>query len=118
DALETAYSFNQRVEKLLVYAALTESVDRNDQAATARAGQAGSLYGQAQGAGAYIEPEVLAIGRDRLMEWTAAEPRLSHYAHYFDDLFRRQAHVRSPEVEEVLGLADDAFFGTEATFAK
>jgi oligoendopeptidase F len=115
DALETLV---QRVEKVLVHAFLTESVDRADQAATARAGQAGSLYGQLQGAMAFLEPELLAIGREQLTEWTAAEPRLAHLAHYFDNLFRRQAHVRSPEVEEVLGLAADAFANVENTFSK
>ena len=118
DAFEAIEAYLQRAEKLLVHAALTESVDRNDQGATARAGQAGSLFGQMQGAIAYFEPELLALGHDKLKEWTAAEPRLSQYAHYFDDLFRRQAHVRSPEVEEVLGLAGDAFRNTSNTFSK
>ena len=31
------------------------------------------------------------------------------YDQYFDDLLRQQAHVRSAEVEEVLGLAQDPF---------
>ena len=118
DAIHTLETLIQRVEKVLVHTFLTESVDRADQAATARAGQAGSLYGQLQGAMAYLEPELLAIGREQLTEWTASEPRLAHLAHYFDNLFRRQAHVRSPEVEEVLGLAADAFSGTENTFSK
>ena len=118
NALESTQAYGQRVEMLLIYAALTESVDRNDQAATARAGQAGSLYGQVAGATAYIEPELLAIGHDRLAEWVAAEPRLNQYGHYFDTLFRRQAHVRSSEVEEVIGLAADPFNGTRSTFSK
>lgn len=118
DAFETIEPYLQRVEKLLVHAALTESVDRTNQAATARVGQAGSLFGQTQGAVAYFEPELLAIGRERLARWAAEEPRLSHYAHYFDDLFRRQAHVRSAEVEEVLGLASDVFQGTSSTAQK
>lgn len=118
DAFHAIESFRQRAEKVLIYALLTESVDRGNQSATARAGQAGSLYGQMQGAMAYFEPELLAIGHERLTEWAATEPRLAHYAHYFDDLFRRQAHVRSPEVEEVLGLAADAFNGTQSTFSK
>lgn len=118
DAFQSLESFRTRADKVLIHALLTESVDRGDQAATARAGQAGSLYGQMQGAMAYFEPELLAIGHERLTEWAAAEPRLAHYAHYFDDLFRRQAHVRSPEVEEVLGLAADAFGSTQSTFSK
>lgn len=118
DAFEALESFRRRVEKVFVYAFLTESVDRTDQAATARAGQAGSLYGQVQGATAFFEPELLTIGRERLAEWTSSEPRLAIYAHYFDDLFRRQTHVRSPEVEEVMGLAADAFGGTGNTYSK
>ena len=35
DAFHTLESFQERAEKALVYAALAESVDRNDQAATA-----------------------------------------------------------------------------------
>lgn len=118
DAFRAVESFQTRVEKSLIYAFLTESVDHTDQSATARAGVAGSLAGQVAGATAFFQPELLAIGRERLAEWTATEPRLKHYAHYFDDLFRRQTHVRSEEVEEVLGLAADAFQGTSSTFSK
>jgi oligoendopeptidase F len=48
---------------------------------------------------------MLAVGRDTLTRWMEEEPRLSIYAHYLDDLFRRGAHVRSAEVEELLGMA-------------
>jgi oligoendopeptidase F len=37
------------------------------------------------------------------------EPRLAVYAHYFDQLERRQEHVRSAEVEEVMGQVADPF---------
>ena len=118
DAFRTLESLRQRAEKALIYAFLAESVDRSDQAATARAGQAGNLIGQMEGAVAFFEPELLALGQDRLQEWLAAEPRLAIYDHFLDDLFRRQTHVRSPEVEEVLGLAADAFNSTGSTYSK
>lgn len=118
DAFRAVESFTQRVEKVYVYASMAESVDTTDQAATARTGQAIGLYGQMQGATAYFEPEVLAIGREQLAAWQLAEPRLRHYGHYFDNLFRKQAHVRSAEVEEVLGLAVDPFGGAYNTFSK
>jgi oligoendopeptidase F len=118
DAFRAIEKLRQRVEIVLVYAFLSESVDTQDQAATERVGRAMSLYGQLQGATAFIDPELLAIGRERLAEWEAAHPRLALYGHYFDDLFRRQAHVRSPEVEELLGLAADAFQGASSTYSK
>jgi oligoendopeptidase F len=39
------------------------------------------------------------------------ETKLAVYKHSFEDLFRKQAHVRSSEVEELLGLASDPLQG-------
>ncbi|MFO7662134.1 MAG: oligoendopeptidase F [Chloroflexota bacterium] len=117
-ALATIDSGRQRAYKVYTYASMGESVDTMDQVAGERASQARSLYGELMGAVAFLEPELLAIGRARLAEWETLEPGLRTYSHYFDDLFRRQAHVRSPEVEEVLGLAGDAFSGVYVTFSR
>ncbi len=35
--------------------------------------------------------------------------------HYLDDLFRQQAHVRSGEVEQVMGMLSDPFQGVGQT---
>lgn len=118
DTLEAMNGIYQRFEKALVYAYMAEAVDTTDQAATARMGQVFGLLGQLSGATAFINPELLAIGCERLTEWMTIEPRLKMYDHFFDDLFRRQAHVRSPEVEEVLGLVADAFQGPSGTYSK
>jgi oligoendopeptidase F len=75
------------------------------------AGRARSLYGQILATFASVEPELIAIGQAQLIGWANSEPRLALYAHYFDDLFRKQAHIRSGEVEELLGLLADPFSG-------
>ncbi len=105
--LETQAGVMERFGAIINYALMSQSVDTNDQAAGSMFGQAMTLYGNVSAAVAFAEPEILAIGLDRLAGWQRDEPRLGIYAHYFDDLFRKQAHVRSPEVEEVLGLASD-----------
>ena len=70
------------------------------------------MYGQVLSAISFLQPEILAIGKDKLDEWMAAESeKLATYKHYFDDLFRKQAHVRSAEVEELLGLVTDPLQG-------
>src|SRR5512141_1342211 len=94
----------RRAQVLTVYADMASSVDSNDQTAVAMAGRARSLYGQVLATFAFVDPELIAIGHTRLRGWANSEPRLALYAHYFDDLFRRQTHVRSGEVEELLGL--------------
>ena len=44
---------------------------------------------QVAAAVAFFEPELLALGRERLREWARSEPALAVYEHYLDDLFRR-----------------------------
>ncbi|MCW3097479.1 MAG: oligoendopeptidase, partial [Chthonomonadaceae bacterium] len=58
---------------------------------------------------AFARPEMLAIPDQVLKEWMQAEPRLAPYAHFFDLLARQRPHVRSAEVEELLGQASDPF---------
>jgi oligoendopeptidase F len=99
----------ERVErslgKIQVYAIMRSAVDSGDQAAQALLDRAGGLSAQAGAALAFAEPELLAIGSETLREWAAAGGPLEVYAHWFDRLSRLARHVRSTEVEEVLGLA-------------
>lgn len=111
DARAASETALQRLGRLIVYSSMESAVDTANQAATERDRRTQGLYGQFLGAIAYIEPELLAIGLPTLQQWMSQEPRLAVYAHYFDALFRRQAHVRSAEVEELLGLAADPFAG-------
>ncbi len=106
---------HRKVGHILFYALMSQAVETTDQVANAMAGQAGGLMGRFQAAAAFAEPELLAIGKQKLDQWMQDEPRLQLYAHYFDDLFRRQQHVRSAEVEELLGMASDTFAQVENT---
>lgn len=115
DWLEASEQMQRRVEKLTFYAYMSQAVETTNQKATAMVGQAGSLYSRFAAAVSFAEPEILAIGQDRINQWVEAESRLAIYAHYFNNLFRQQAHVRSGEVEEVLALAMDPFQAVENT---
>jgi oligoendopeptidase F len=107
DALDMMFALANRVETLVMFAMISASVDTANQESVALQGKATSISGRVSGAVAFVDPELLVIGNDRLREWIGTEPRLAAYDHYFDNLFRSQAHVRSPEVEEVLGMATD-----------
>ena len=97
----------RRLGLLSVYASMFTSVDTNDQAALARSDRVRSLAARVSATLSYAEPELLAIGVDRLQEWTRQDERLAIYGHFFDRLGRTAAHVRSDEVEEVLSLASE-----------
>jgi oligoendopeptidase F len=113
-AIET---LEQRLWRLAVYSGMDSAVDTANQAATERDSRVQGLFGQFLAAIGYVQPELLAIGLPTLRQWMADEPRLALYAHYFDDLCRRSDHVRSAEVEELLGLAADPFAGAMSAWS-
>lgn len=116
DYLEAAGSLMRKLGKITTYTTMASSVDTNDQQAAAMASKARGLVGQVMAATAFAEPELLSIGQETLMRWVETEPRLALYRQYFDNLFRREAHVRSAEVEEVMGLVSDPFATATTTY--
>jgi oligoendopeptidase F len=115
DALDGIYGLYRRLGMVFVYASMFHSVDTADQTASAMDSQARSLYGRFIATTSYLNPELIAIGHDTLKQWLAQEARLKPYDHYFDNLFRQQAHVRSAEVEEILGMVVDPFSSVSGT---
>lgn len=98
------------VGKIRVYASNAYAVDTTDQNAAARSGQARSLIARFEAAIAYFDPELMEIGFERLRQWMQAEPGgLAFFEHYVDQLEKRQAHVRSGEVEQVMAMVSDPF---------
>jgi oligoendopeptidase F len=109
DWLDTSERILNTVGKIFLYASMLHNVDTSDQSATAKHDRAIGLYTRALAVTSFAEPELLAIGFDRLRRWVDQEPRLALYAHYIDQLERRQEHVRSAEVEELLGHVREPF---------
>ncbi len=113
--LNLAEKISVLMGKVYVYAALSHQVDTGDNHATGMAGKASGLVGQVGAAVSFIDPELVQIGYEKLKAWMDQEPGLKVYAHYFEDLFRKLEHVRSAEVEEVLGMLAPAFMSTSET---
>lgn len=112
---ETGQRIFRLIGHVMVYAAANHLVDKTDQAAAALFDRARGLMARATAAAAFGDPELIAIGFETLRGWITAEPRLALYAHYIDRLSRRAPHVRSPEVEELLGHLADPFRTASAT---
>lgn len=115
DYLTSAATLMNTVGKISTYAGLSYSVDTNDQEAAARYDRARGLVGMATAVTAFAQPEMLAIGFETLHAWLTQDERLADYDHYFDRLEKQQAHVRSAEVEQIMGLVQDAFGTAAAT---
>ena len=115
DALDARYALFEDAGKVIVYAVIAQAVDNADDSGNRMLGKMQSVVGQAFAGVSFIEPELLQIDAETLAEWRKTEPRLKVYDQFFDDLLRQQAHVRSAEVEEVFGLAQDSLAGLYTT---
>ena len=111
EAMNVSEQLILRAYKLYMYASFAYAVETTDMQAGGMLGKAQGIFGQVLSAVAYLQPETLAIGKDKLEEWVRQNAKLAVYRHNFGDLFRQQAHVRSAEVEEILGLASDPLQG-------
>ncbi|WP_420631803.1 oligoendopeptidase F [Candidatus Leptofilum sp.] len=115
DYFEAVDKLATAVGKIFVYASLNYSVDTTNQETAARHDRARGLFGMTMATIAFAQPEMLAIGFETLREWLTQDERLADYGHYLNQLEKQQEHVRSAEVEQVLGMVRDAFSTASAT---
>ena len=111
DAMLLSEDLIRRAYKAYVYASFAYSVETTNAEAGGMLGKAQGVFGQVAGAVAFIQPETLTIGHEKLEEWMSQNEKMAVYRHNFEDLFRQQAHVRSAEVEEILGMMSDPLQG-------
>lgn len=109
EAINAMDALEQRSMKVRVYATMSSSVDANDEQGAAMNGKAMSMLAQVGAAASYVEPELLSVGEAKLRQWIQSDSRMKLYEHFVNDLFRKQAHVRSAEVEELMGMLRDPF---------
>ena len=115
DAMDAIERLMRRVGKISVYTTMESSVDAMNQSAVAMESKGNGLFGRAIAVTSFVDPELLAIGQTTLNKWLAETPRLAIYKQYVNNLFRLQSHVRSAEVEEVLGSLLDPFYSVSNT---
>ncbi len=109
DALDAAYDVSLRAHKVYLYANMHHDVDTGNTEWAAMRDRAIGAYTRTRSAIAYMQPELISIGFERLSEWSAQNDRLGVFDHYFDNLKKNAEHVRSAEVEELLSQVRDPF---------
>jgi len=107
----------RRVGKLYLYASMSYGVDSTDQSAAAMNDRIQGLLSKVGAAAAFLDPYLLAIGKNALDRWIKGNPGLAIYRHHAENLFRRREHVRSAEVEQLMGMLAGPFSGPNRTFS-
>lgn len=107
--MERFWALVAKAERLRTYATLPVSVDQGDQQARQRAGRFQAFGGRFMSTTAFVQPELLAVGPERLQALGQADQRVAGLGRYFEMLERERPHTRSAEVEDVLSGLHDPF---------
>jgi oligoendopeptidase F len=104
-ALDTVFNLSKELSRLYVYAAMKSDQDTRVQKYQAMQQEMSKLSTDFSGTTSYIEPEILRIDRAKIEAWLKQEPKLGVYAHYLDDIVRRQPHTGSESEEKLIADA-------------
>jgi oligoendopeptidase F len=67
--------------------------------------EASQALSDLQTATAFMQPEILALGRPTIERYLAEQPALAPYRMFFDDILRAAPHTLSPAEERILAAA-------------
>lgn len=106
EALELQTELTKIVSRVYVYVSLKADEDVRVATWQERQAQAIDLYTQYGAAGAWISPELIALGADKINGFVAANAALkSRFDFYLANTVRLAAHTLSAEGEALLALA-------------
>ena len=105
EALAAVMAVSQEYGKLAPYANMLSDQDSRVSHSLEMRQEAEQLGVQFSTAIAYITPEILAVGPEKIKGFVASEPKLREYQHFLDDILRRGPHTLSPAEEKVVAQA-------------
>ncbi len=89
-------------ENLHFYAKRSQDLDHRVSKYQAMTDRAAMLASQAGAAYSFVEPELLKINDEKLLEMAGKFPDTNIFDFYIRELIRSRAHIRSAEIEELL----------------
>ncbi|HEX5787774.1 MAG TPA: oligoendopeptidase F [Woeseiaceae bacterium] len=116
DSAESLYEAYQLVSdtlreggRVFVYASLGADEDLRDAATEARRQEAQILFARFTEATAWMQPELLEVGREVVEAYIAEEERLAPFAFQLDDALRNAPHTLGEEAEQTLAYFTQSF---------
>ena len=93
------------VDRLYSYASQLSDQDTRVSRHMEMQQQADQVYTEFQTAAAYYRPEILQVGRAKIEQFLAEEPKLGQYRMMLDDILRSAPHTLSPAEEKLIARA-------------
>ncbi|MFZ5826230.1 MAG: oligoendopeptidase F [Bacillota bacterium] len=117
-ALQTRDEVHRLLEQVSVFANMKEDEDTANSTYQAISSRGTALYAKVAAAGSFMTPEILSIPTETIQGWLESDTALAAYRHELEDTIREKAHVRSPEVEELLAQASEVGSAPSDIFGK
>ncbi len=115
--LDLVTRLSKEYSRLHCYASMRSDEDIRDAAFLGMDREIAQMGADFSARMAFVQPEVLAIGRETVDEWLHAEPRLAIYRHSLDDILRRKDHTGSEAEETILANASLVSDGPHSIFS-
>lgn len=115
--LEMRSELNKIMFNLFQYAKLNLDLDTRVSQYQEMFDRAQMLSANAAAAFSYIEPELMKMSDEQLLELSYNFEKTDIYDFYIKELIRSRSHIRSEEVEELLSLSAMVSRGPDTTFA-
>lgn len=116
DALQLRDKVSQQLERVFVYAKMRRDEDNADSKYQALSDRAFALIARVQEALAFVSPEILSVGQEKINAFMQELEPLKLHEHEMDDLFREKEHMLSEREEALLAAAGEIANGPETTF--
>ncbi|THF70040.1 oligoendopeptidase F [Deinococcus sp. Arct2-2] len=106
--LQAESELELRLTRFFSYASMNASVDGRDAEAAARRDRASGIAARYGSVTAFARPELLALEEFTLATWMT-QPELEPFRIRLERILRQKPHVRSAEIEELLGAVQAPF---------
>jgi oligoendopeptidase F len=107
--LETVNTLERKLDKLYVYSSLKSDEDTSNNYYQSMNARCDNLVSNAGEAIAWVEPAILSLNYDYLIEIVKKDTILLPYIHYFEELFRHKNHILDAGHEAMLYSLDNIF---------
>lgn len=99
--LDLIYRLSKDYSRLSVYAQLGSDADTRDATRMGMAQGMSQVGADFAAKSSFFEPEVLALGKEKVESFLTLEPKLGIYRHGLEDILRRQAHTGTSGEEKI-----------------
>jgi len=104
-ALTTYMDVQRELDRVFVYASMRADEDARESKPLERKSMAEQLLVQFGTATAFLRPEIIALGAERVRGYVDREPRLKDYRPWLEDVLRYAPHTLSAAEEKVAARA-------------